>query len=135
MIAEAEIDIRPGPTGRRSRIGALVYGDWAAHRHVDDPELWVLTLLPLGLNLPPDWCSFRSSDSACAAMIEMAGLRNSWSIITQVDLTLSLKAQLQSIAANHGAIEGPLGIQALADRDRLGRLIAQRPNGYDGTLN
>lgn len=133
-VTKRTIEIRPGFTGRRSKIEGYVYGEFAAHRHVDTDELWVITLLPLGLNLPPDWCSFKTLERACDAMIEISRLKNSWAVATQEDFTLELKAQLIGIAQRHGAVEGPLGMQVLADRDRFGRVIEQRPNGYQAPL-
>lgn len=120
--------------GGKTEVEARCYGDWAAHRHLDVPALWVLTLLPLGLNLPPDWCSFPSEERAVDAMIEIAMLRNSWSVVTQSDFTRDLKEQLVAIAAKHGAVEGPLGMAAHADRNRFGRRLNERPNGYGAAL-
>jgi hypothetical protein len=120
---------RPVPT-----VEAQCFGEWATHRHVDDPSLWVITLLPLGLNLPPDWCSFPSEQHAAGAMVDIARLRNSWGLVTQADFTLALKQQLMAIAQKHGAVEGPVGIAVKADHNRQGRRIDSRPNGYGAAL-
>lgn len=134
MLEARTIQIAPGFGRPVNEIDAQCFGDFAVHQHIDVPGLYVITLLPLGLNLPPDWCSFRSEEPAVAAMIDMARLRNDWSVITQADLTLALKAKLQAIAAKHGAIEGPIGIAVKADHNRLGRKVETRPNGYGAAL-
>jgi hypothetical protein len=130
------IHIRPGfgANTHRTEIEAVCYGDWATHQHLDVPDLWVLTLLPLGLNLPPDWCSFPTETQATEAMVEIAMLRNSWSVVTQADFTRDLKVRLMAIAARHGAVEGPLGAAAQADTSRLGKKLDVRPNGYGPAL-
>jgi hypothetical protein len=129
------IQLQPGfGANVRTETEAACFGDWAAHQHLDVPDLWVLTLLPLGLNLPPDWCSFPSEAQAVDAMIEIARLRNSWSVVVQADFTRELKVQLMAIAEKHGAVEGPLGAAAQADTNRLGMKQRARPNGYGQAL-
>jgi hypothetical protein len=130
MLQVKTIEIRRGFTGSQSHVQAACFGDWAAHRHLDDPSIFVLTLMPLGLNMPPDWCSFRTELQAVSAMTEISRLKNSWAVVTQADLTKPLKAELQRIAKRHGAVEGPIGMAVKADRDRFGRQIDRRPNGY-----
>lgn len=134
MIAQRTIEIAQGFGRAVSRVEAQCFGEWAVHQHVDAPHLFVITLLPLGLNLPPDWCSFPSEQQAVAAMIDIARLRNSWAVVTQADFTAELKQQLLEIAKRHGAIEGPLGIAAKADHNRLGQRLSVRPNGYGAAL-
>jgi hypothetical protein len=102
-------------------------GDWAAHRQLDTPQLFGLTLLPIGLSLPFCWASFRTLVAAAAAMREVARLRNSWSIVTQADFTAALRAQLETICRRHGAIEGPIQMQWPADTPLYG---GARLNGY-----
>lgn len=129
MIEARTIEIRRG-LGTKSHVEALCFGDWAAHRHLDVPSLYVLTLLPLGTNMPPDWCSFPTEQQAVDAMIEIARLKNSWAVVTQADMTKALEADLKRIAAKHGAVEGPLGIAVKADRCMFGKALDRRPNGY-----
>lgn len=135
MIPERRlIEIRRG-LGSQSHVDAVVYGDWAAHPFLDDPARFTLTILPLGLSLPPDWCLFDTLEQACAAADEIARLRNSWSVVTQSDFTLALRDQLQAIVRRHGARnDGPVGIAALADRTVLGRKVEQRLNNYGSAL-
>jgi hypothetical protein len=134
MIETRTIEIAQGFGHAVSQIEAKCFGDWAVHPYLDDPALWVITLLPLGLNLPPDWCSFPSEQQAVDAMIEVSSLRNSWAVVTQADFTRELKEQLMAIAQKYGAVEGPLGIAAQADHNRLGARINRRPNGYGAAL-
>jgi hypothetical protein len=135
MITELKtVAITQGFGRKVSHVEAHCFGDWAVHRHIDDPALWVITLLPLGMNLPPDWCSFLSEEQAVGAMVDIARLKNSWAVVTQADLSLAMKAQMQEIAAKHGAAEGPLGMAAKADHNRFGRRIDVRPNGYGAAL-
>lgn len=134
MTESREITIAQGFGHGVTHVEAKCFGDWATHEHLDVPGLWVLTLLPLGMNLPPDWCSFPSEGHAIAAMTDVARLRNSWAVVTQADFTPELGKRLKEIAAKHGAVEGPLGIAVEADRNRLGRKIDVRPNGYGAAL-
>jgi hypothetical protein len=137
MFERREIELQPG-FGRFDhirKIDAIVYGDWAAHRHLDVPDLFVLTLLPVGRKMPPEWCSFRTEQQACDAMVEIARLKNSWSVVTQSDLTIELRDQMMAIAASHGAVEGPLAQGALLDHSRLGLHLKRRPNGYGPALD
>ncbi len=128
------IEIRPS-LGTIRHVEAIVYGDWAAHAFVDDRSRFTITIVPLGLSLPPDWCLFDTLEQACAATEEIARLRNSWSQITQADFTIALRDQLQEIVKRHGArSDGPVGIAALADRTVLGRKVTQRLNGYGPAL-
>jgi hypothetical protein len=128
MIERRTIEIM-GLLGPR-HVPALVRGDWAAHENVDVPGLYVLTILPLGFCLPPFWASFPTALKAVRAMKQIALLRNDWHRITQADLTLQLKAQIQSITARCGAIRGPHAIAQIADRSPLGLPMTSRPNGY-----
>lgn len=104
--------------------------DWLAHPHVDVPGLWGLTLLPLGLRLPPDWASFSSAGNAVAAMREIELMRNDWHRIGQADLTKALKARLMMICSRHGAVPAPVSTVAKADHDVTGMPMQARPNGY-----
>lgn len=135
MISERRlIEIRRG-LGPVSHVEAVIFGDWAAHRFLDDRSRFTITILPLGLSLPPDWCLFDTLEQASAAAEEIARLRNSWSVVTQADFTIALRDQLQEIVKRHGArSDGPVGIAALADRTVLGRKVSQRLNGYGPAL-
>jgi hypothetical protein len=134
MIEARQIEIAAG-FGRTVRcVEAKCVGDWAVHPHLDVPGLYVITLLPLGLSLPPDWCSFEIEDHAVQAMLAIARLRNSWSVVTQADLTPDLRDHLKAITARHGAVEGPLGVAVRADHNRFGRKVGTRPNGYGAAL-
>lgn len=105
------------------------FRDWAVHRQVEGGPFWNITLLPIGLRLNSTWASFTTRDAAVAAMVEIAGLRNSWHRVEQADLTRQLKAQLQRIVARHGAVKGPVGIVQRAGLNMLG-LPAGRLNHY-----
>jgi hypothetical protein len=124
----ARITIR-GLAGDR-QIAALRLGDWAVHRNVDKPEHYLLTLLPLGLCLPPNWCSFARLEDAARAAAAIARMRNSWAQIVQADLTLELAAKLREIAVACGAVRGPTALTIEADHSPLGLPLTVRPNGY-----
>lgn len=111
-------------------IWAWRYGDWAAHSCIDDPGRFVLTLLPIGLCLPPDWCSFADIRRAVSAMIEIARLRNDWARILQIDFTPELKTRIEAIAKRHGATTGPVALAVDADHSQFGVPVSARPNGY-----
>lgn len=128
------VDIRTptsvGEHGAR-RLEALRLGDWAVHRSIDCGDHFVITLLPLGLCLPPDFASFRTERAACAAVVEIVRIRNDWHRIEQADLTIALRDQITAICARHGALmDGPVGVQGHADRTLMGRSKSSRLNGY-----
>jgi hypothetical protein len=116
-----------------SSVRAWRLGDWAAHQQISNPELYALTLLPIGLSLPFVWASFASLGAAVGAMRDIARLRNSWGVVTQADFTRSLRDQLMEICQRHGAIEGPIQMVADCDRGSLGVLPGARLNGYAAT--
>lgn len=128
LCVAARITVR-GIMGE-TQIGALRLGDWAAHRQIDTPALYGLTLLPLGLSLPFCWASFARLHHAVAAMRDIVRLKNSWSVVTQDDFTFALRDRLTAICAHHGAVAGSVQVQWPADRDLLGLPLAQRLNGY-----
>jgi hypothetical protein len=128
LIARCRITVR-GILGETA-VAAYRLGDWVAHRQVDTPDLYGLTLLPLGMSLPFCWASFATPVRAVLAMREIVRLRNSWSVMTQADFTLGLRDQLEAICARHHATEGPVQIQWPADRDMLGLPLRERLNGY-----
>jgi hypothetical protein len=137
MLRERNIQIVAGPGAPADQnspyrtITAKVHGSWAAHKHLDVPSLWVLTCLPIGLNLPPDWCSFPSEELAVAAMVEIEQLSNSWHIATQEHFSdPGMGRKLREIARRNGAVEGPLGLVGKVDHSALGRKLHTRPNGY-----
>jgi hypothetical protein len=95
----------------------------------------VICLLPIGKQLPPDWCSFRTEEAAREAMVRIVRLRNDWSVITQADLTRDLKEKIMKIAEDCGAVKnGPVGHASRADQDCFGRFVKTRPNGYGPAL-
>lgn len=112
-----------------NQVDAWRLGDWAAHRQIDTPDLYGLTLLPIGLSLPFCWASFTMLHHAVGAMREIARMKNSWSVVTQADFTFALRDRLMAICAHHGAVEGLAQLQWPADRGLLGRPIG-RLNGY-----
>lgn len=134
-FTETTIEIRtPTTVGRYGlrEIPAMRLGDWAAHRSVDMPGQYVITLLPLGLVLPPDFATFLSIEAACRATASIARLRNDWHQIVQADLTPALRDRIKAICARCGAIDdAPVGIQAHADKSLFGRTMSARPNGYE----
>lgn len=111
-------------------VPAWRLGDWAAHRQIDTPDLYGLTLLPLGMSLPFCWASFTTVQQAVAAMRDIVRVKNSWSVVTQDDFTFALRDRLTAICAHHGAIEGPVQMQWAADRDMFGLPLRERLNGY-----
>lgn len=115
---------------RESEVPVWRLGDWAAHRQIDTPILYGLTLLPIGMSLPFCWASFTAVQHAVAAMRDIVRVRNSWSVVTQDDFTLALRDRLTAICARHGAIEGHVQLQWSADRDLLGLPLRERLNGY-----
>lgn len=127
LIARRSITLR-GLFGDRE-VKALCFGDWAVHASVDVPDRYVLTLLPIGLCLPPDWCWFAKPREALRAMLAIARLRNSWSRVRQEDLTLALAAQLRAICEACGSERGPSAMTIDADLKVTG-LPASRLNGY-----
>jgi len=122
---------RSDPASPYLTIPAKVHESWAAHQHLDVSSLWVLTCLPIGLNLPPDWCSFPTEKQAIAAMVEIERLSNSWHVATQEHFSdPEMGRKLREIAQRNGAVEGPLGLVGKVDHSALGRRLAARPNGY-----
>jgi len=115
---------------RDTLVAALVHGDWAVHRQVAVPDMFCITLLPVGLSLPLAWASFDNGSSAVAAMIDIARLRNSWSQVTQEDLTKKLEDQLRAICLKHGAVEGPSQFSQDCDKNSFGLPTKERVNGY-----
>lgn len=111
------------------QVPALRFGDWAAHRG-GAPGRYVITLLPLGLCLPPQWCWFPSLRQAVAAMLEIARMKNSWAFVTQEDLTVELGERMRAICLHHGSLPGPMGLTVDADTSVTGRRLSRRPNGY-----
>lgn len=129
------IDIRPF-LSRSAQVQAWCHQDFAVHRCIDIPALWQITLLPLGMCLAIDWCAFDRFEDAADAAREMAAQRNDWHVIEQADLTKPLEAQLRAIARRHHAPDRwEVGAAGFADRDRSGRVVAQRPNGYGAALD
>ena len=120
---------------RSTEIPGWRLGDWAAHRQIDTPELYGLTLLPLGMSLPFCRASFATVQQAVSAMREIVRIRNSWSVVIQDDFTLALRDRLTAICAHHGAVEGPVQLQWAADRDLLGLPLRTRLNGYAPALS
>lgn len=113
-----------------------MHQDFAVHRCVDLPGVWQITMLPLGMCLAIDWCGFDRFEDAVAAMRDIAALRNDWHVIQQADLTKALEARLKAIAAKHHAPERwEVGVCGFVDRDRTGRVVKQRPNGYGAALD
>lgn len=129
------------------KVEAWCFGDFGVHRCLDLPGLWRITILPLGLSLAPDWCAFDRFADAVAAMKAMQACRNEgWHAIAQADLTKALESRLKAIALRHGAPPERhaitatgrawvLGITGEADRNRYGRVIRHRPNGYGPALS
>lgn len=139
MIERRAITLRSGP----QRQGDLsfeaegwVYRDFAVHRCANSEPVWQISILPLGLCLPIDWCAFDDFDCAVAAMVDMAALRNDWHFIRQADLTKDLETRLKAIAKSHGAPERwVVGAAGFADRNKFGRIMPQRPNDYGAALD
>lgn len=111
-------------------VTADVVGDWACHENVDAPGQWVITLLPLGLNLGPRWATFLSRDRAIRAAQAIARMRNDWARITQADLTPELKTRIKRVVTRYGAVRGPNSIAQLADRNVFGAVVTRRLNNY-----
>ena len=128
-------------------VDAWCFGDFAVHRCFDLPGLWRITMLPVGLSLAPDWCAFEDFDAAVAAMKDMQRCRNEgWGAIRQKDMTKDLESRMKAIALRHGApperqtrtatgIRYDIGSVARIDRNRLGRVMTERPNGYGAALD
>lgn len=112
------------------KVEALVHGAFAAHRQIGLEHLWCVTLLPLGLSLPPVWASFETEAAAARAMRLIAGMRNDWHRVAQADLTKQLAARLKEICAACGARRGPITITQSADEGPLGTKCAARLNGH-----
>jgi hypothetical protein len=110
-------------------VEACCFGDWAVHASLDVPDRYVLTLLPIGLCLPPDWCWFARPRDALRAMVAIARLKNSWAIVQQVDLTVALGQRLRAICAACGSERGPTALTIDADLTVAGT-PAPRQNGY-----
>lgn len=113
------------------QVRAWCFGEWAVHANVDVPDRYVLTLMPLGLCMPPDWCWFGDVQAALRAAVAFQRLRNDWAVVTQSDLTLALKEQLRAIARRCGSGQGPSALTIDADLTVDGR-EAPRLNGYAG---
>ena len=129
MITRQTIQIL-GLFGHRF-IAAYRLGDWAAHENVDIPGQWVLTLLPLGLNLPTRWATFSTSGRAILAMREITRVRNDWSVITQADMTKELGRRLKHICIRCGSISNaPNSLAHRVDTNRFGKPASKRQNGY-----
>lgn len=130
LFVEKTIRIALGFGTSQPFVKAMCFQEFAVHRSIDLPHLWVITLIPLGTVWPMDWCSFETERQAQNAAIEMARLRNDWPVITKESFTLELRDQLMKIAANHGAIkDGPTNIAAVPGTDRFGKPV-KRFNGY-----
>lgn len=145
---EIAVLLRQADEGSRfASVDAWCFGEFAVHRCLDCPELWRITMLPLGFALAIDWCAFEDFDNAVAAMKEFQTSRNEgWHKIRQADLTKPLEARLKSIALKYGAhperqtvtatgIRYDIGSVARADRDRMGKVMSVRPNGYGSALD
>lgn len=115
---------------RDSVVAAICYGDWAVHRQVAQQDLYCITLVPIGLSLPLAWATFVDARNAVDAMKEIAQLRNSWSRVTQEDLTKQLGDQLQAICLKHGAVEGEMQWAQDCDKNLFGLPTKERLNGY-----
>lgn len=115
---------------RDSIVEAMCFGDWCVHRQLAYPEKFCITLMPIGLSLPLTWASFDHSDNALGAMQSIARLRNSWSQVTQEDLTKKLEDQLRAICLRFGAREGSVQITQDCDKNMLGLATRERLNGY-----
>lgn len=138
---------REATDGQFCGIEAWCFGDFAVHRCLDLPGLWRITMLPLGLALAPDWCAFDRFEDAVAAMKSMQTCRNEgWGSITQADMTKPLERALKAIAAKHGAPTmrhaiTPTGkawiggISGEAGRNKFGKVLSERPNGYGQALS
>lgn len=113
-----------------SVVEAWCLGDWAAHRQIDEPDHWCLTLLPIGLSLPFVWASFPTLGRAVRAMRDIVRVRNDWHRVGQPDLTADLGGQIKAICARHGAVHGAVQAKWPADVNLLGLQSAQRLNGY-----
>ena len=113
-----------------SLVPAWRLGDWAAHRQIDVPSLFCLTLLPIGLSLPFAWASFSSLGQAVGAMREIVRLRNDWHLVEQRDFTRALGEQLKQICARYSAVEGAIQWACAADVGVAGRSLDRRYNGY-----
>src|SRR6218665_2579169 len=110
-------------------IPGVKYQDWAAHRSVDCPDLYFITLLPLGLCLPPDFASFHNLEQAITAMVDIAKLRNDWHIADQDVFTIQLRNRIKHICERHGSVkDAPVAIQVEADKTLTGRPMSVRPN-------
>lgn len=114
---------------------AYVFGDWGVHRHLDNPQHWIITMLPSGMSVPPDFCTFLDPCKAFAAAKAFQRLRNDWHIIRQENLTLELKAKMMDICESNGAIKGLIGMTGKLDHNAFGARRSKRPNGYGPSLD
>jgi len=142
MTVRGRIQVIPGATARPDSgshyltIEAAVGQNWAAHRHLDVHGLWVLTCLPIGLNLPPDWCSFPTEEQAIAAMNEIERLSNSWHVVTPQHFSdPEMGRKLREIAKRNSAVAGPLGAIGMMDHNMMGKRLPHRPNAYGETCS
>lgn len=111
-------------------VAALCLGDWAVHRQLASPEMFCITLMPIGLSLPLAWASFSDARNAVAAMKTIVRMRNSWAQVTQEDLTKALADQLKAICLRFGATEGPAQFAQDCDKNSFGLPTKERLNGY-----
>jgi hypothetical protein len=114
------IDMRTLAGARR--VTAWRRGDWAVHRLVNR-DGWTISHVPSGQSTA---LAFGAADQACAAMIEIARLRDDWAVMRREEFQ-PLYPTFVAIAARHGGAALPIHplAAALARRDFRPNL-----NGY-----
>lgn len=117
---EEEIGVLQGRGARRYK--AHTYGDFAAFQMA--PGLFGIVHVPSGACLGTDeWGEFRSLESACEAMVEISGLRNTWAFMEDADW-VEMADAIASSVKRHGGGNPFRGLDSVAAPPNT-------MNGYD----
>ena len=98
LCQEEIIELRDSPN-RLRKLSGLRYQEFSVHKWNHDElfEPWRLSHLPTGTLL----AKFSKKEDACAAMIEIAKLRNDWAILREGDVGQELKQKCLLIVVRH----------------------------------
>lgn len=117
---EEEIGVLQGRGARRYK--AHTYGDFAAFEMA--PGFFGLVHVPSGMLMGTDeWGEFRSLESACEAMVEINGLRNTWAFMDDADW-LEVADDFHRIATKHGGANPLMAVS-------IESAYPNTMNGYD----